>query len=646
MRSTRYLIIILFCGAFLSLTFGCGGGGGMSYSVSSNTPAGGSPASIIAYAGNSTVTIDWSPVSGAGSYRIYRALSSPVTKATGSRIASGLATTIFVDTNVTNSTKYFYVMTSMSGPIESSESSEVSAIPGSTGSIQGTIRYEDREYGDKGGGLYGFTGNKAWKTVRYAAVDLVNNTTKAVIDTKLTDSRGNYSFTTTPSTTQVYVRVKSSATPTLSGTIMVENFASPTPQIYGVPSDPFPLSGSASVNISIPVSNAADGAFNILDVLTTGYEFVKAHDGLYPAVGLTAFWAPGSTDGTYFCKGLGCFPGDGVYVLSQTGGDTDEFDDDVLWHEFGHFMAATYSLDQSEGGAHYLSDNDHDLRFSWSEGWGNFTPGAIKSWLAANDPSRLSTPALQSNTLYVDTSGSSGFGFDFGTAVANPAFWYASGEVAVANVLLTVRSGFSMQDIWDIFKSFKTSLPTTPVNLELFWDRWIASKPTTSGSANVQNVFENRQILYRLDSYEADNALASAKTITVGVVQVDRTLYADGDSDYVKFMPMPNTQYSIRTSSLRNGADTFMTLYDAASSTVGNSNDNWNNVTYVTPPPFNCSGLPLVCHENGDDILGSLITFQAPALVTGPYTIRVMSSPSKPASAGRYGTYNLLVTSP
>jgi hypothetical protein len=204
-----------------------------------------------------------------------------------------------------------------------------------------------------------------------------------------------------------------------------------------------------------------------------------------------------------------------------------------------------------------------------------------------------------------------------------------------------------MKDIWDVFKSFQSPPPVTPVNLELFWDRWIASKPTTSGSANLRNAFENRQILYWLDSYEADNDIPSAITITVGVEQVDHTLYSDGDSDYVKFTPAPLGQYSIRTRSLRNGADTFLVLYDAASNTV-TTNDNSNGVTYVTPTtsPFNCSGNPSVCHENGNDILGSLISFTAPASITGPYKIRVRSSLSKPDSAGRYGTYNLLVTSP
>lgn len=521
-------------------------------------------------------------------------------------------------------------MTSITGTTESSESSEVSAIPGSTGGIQGSIRFEDREYGPSG-----FTGIKLWKTVRYAAVDLINNSTKAIIFTTLTDSMGNYSFATSPSTTQVYVGVNATATPASPGTIRVKNLAS---EIYSVPSDPFPLSGSASVNISIPVSNTADGAFNILDVLTTGYEFVKFHDGLYPVANLTAFWAPGSTAGTYYCTGCS-LPGDGIYVLSNTGGDTDEFDDDVLWHEFGHFLASTFSVDQSPGGYHNLTDNDHDLRFSWSEGWGNFIPGAIKSWLAANDPSRLSAPTGQSNTLYTDTFGaSSGWSFDFGTAPANTDYYYASGEVAVAKVLLSLRTLFSMQDIWDIVTSFLS--PSTPVNLELFWDRWMLSKPTITGGITVQSVFEERQILYRDDAYEQDDSIASVATITVGILQSNRTLYSGNDSDFVKFTPLVGTNYTIQTSSLKNGADTYLELYnDLGIFIAGKSNDNDN-------PPYTCNINTEICHENGNDVLSSTVSFVPAAPPSGPYTIRVYSSSSRPASAGRYGTYNLLVKTP
>lgn len=625
-RSARYVILYVLFAALLSLLYSCGGGGGATYSITRNTTSPiGAPSSIIAYSGNGSITITWSVVSGVNSYRIYRSLSSPVTIVTGSLIASGLVTTSFLDTNVTNSTPYYYVMTSIMGATESAESAQVSAIPGSTGSIQGTIRYEDKEYDQDG-----FTGNTSWKSVRYAAIDLVSNATKSVLDSKQTDSMGNYSFATTPSTTQVYIRVNSMAAPS-SGIIRVkdlDNF------MYAVPSDPLPLSGSAFVNISIPVTNMG-GAFNILDVMTTGYEFFKSNESVYPAVDLASFWAPGNGSGTYYCMGGGCSKGDGIYVLSQTGGDTDEFDDDVLWHEFGHFLASIYSVDQSQGGYHSLSDIDHDLRFSWSEGWGDFLPGAVKTWLAANDPARLSSSAGLSKTLYVDTPS---FAFDFGSASMPAQYSYASGEVAVAKVLHRLRSAFSMQDVWDIFMSFPAAvLPTKPANLELFWDQWLLTKSTSTGGITVQSIFEERQILYRDDAYEQDDSLVTAATITVGMLQSNRTLFLDGDSDYVRFTPQALTNYKIQTSSLRNGTDTYLELYNNLGALMSqNDNDN---------PPYTCNINLEICHENGSDVLSSTITFGTSAITpTGPYTIRVVSSPLKPASAGRYGTYNLLVT--
>jgi hypothetical protein len=548
-----------------------------------------------------------------------------------------LTSTTFVDTAVVNGNTYFYVMTSFQGSTESAESSEVSAIPGSTGIIRGTVRYEDKEYGRKVDGSFGFTGTRSWKAVRYATVDVVNDVTEDVLYTTQTDSQGNYAIVTSPSTTQVYVRINSSSTPPLSGTIRVRDLSN---NAYGVPSDPFPLSGSAFVAVSVSVSNVA-GAFNILDVMTTGYDLVRELSGSYPSSPLSTYWAPGNTAGTYYCTGFECSPGDGIYVLSETGGDTDEFDDDILWHEFGHFLASTFSRDQSPGGYHSLGDNDHDLRFSWSEGWGNFIPGALKSWLAANDPLRLSTPPGQSNTLYTDTYGaSSGWSFDFGTAPALNQYFYASGEVAVAKVLLRLRELFSLQDIWDIVTSFLSSTPSTPVNMELFWDRWMASKPPSTGGITVQSVFEERQILYRDDAYEQDDSLATAVTITVGMLQSNRTLFSDGDSDYVRFTPQGSTSYTIRTSSLRNGADTHLELYNDLGTLIpGKSNDN-------DKPPYTCNINAEVCHENGNDALSSTLSFSSATPPAGPYTIRVYSAPLKPASAGRYGTYNLIVTAP
>ena len=213
--------------------------------------------------------------------------------------------------------------------------------------------------------------------------------------------------------------------------------------------------------------NPAVGAFNILDVYTSGAQFVQSFSGSYPPA-VTAFWKGGNHYGTYFCTVVdpSCIFGEGIYVLNY-GGDTDEFDDDVLWHEYGHFIAAKYSKDDSPGGFHYLGSNDLDLRLSWSEGWGDFFPGAVKTWLNAT-PSLLSTAPGMAASQYVDTSGASGFFFDFGNPVG-PLYVNSSSEVAVAKVLIDVRNAHTMQAVWDTFSSGFIKTATAPVNMEVFW---------------------------------------------------------------------------------------------------------------------------------------------------------------------------------
>jgi hypothetical protein len=333
------------------------------------------------------VTVSWSAVTGATSYNVYSALSASVSKATGTKHT--VSATTFIDTGLTNGLRYYYVMTSVRSGIESSDSSAVSAVPGTTGSITGKITYEDKELNASG-----FTSNRIIKAVRYADVDVVNAIDSSIVYTTWTDSLGMYSILTSTGTTSVYIRVNSEALPT-GGTqpITVMNHSQSNAR-YGVPSSNISLAGSANINITIPATNIAAGAFNIMDIMTTGYDFIKYLSGSYPVVPLD--------------------------VLSQAGGDTDEYDDDVLWHEFGHFVASTYSLDDSPGGIHYLGDNEQDLRLSWSEGWGDFFPGAIKTWLFTSGQSGLiSSASGVSLTTYVDTSASGGFSFDFGNPFVN-----------------------------------------------------------------------------------------------------------------------------------------------------------------------------------------------------------------------------------
>jgi hypothetical protein len=646
------IVCSIFLLAIIVNAAGCGGSGKVTTSSSSRTTLS-SAFSFIAVAGNNSVELSWSAVSGATSYNIYRTLSSPVNKSAGTKIASGIVGTTYSDTTVTNGTQYFYVMTSIVSSVESIESPEASAVPGSTGSISGKIMYQDKEIGPTG-----FTGKILTKAVRYAAVDVVDAANSNVLSSTQTDSLGVYSIATSTVWTTVYVRVNSIATPPASASITVSDLSNAK---YGVPSQNILLTGSASITMAIPTTNTSAGAFNILDVMTTGFDFVRNLSGAYPTVPLNSFWEPGNPYGTYFCYG-GCPPigMDGIYVFSQTGGDTDEYDDDVLWHEFGHFVAHNYSLDVSPGGVHYLGDSGYDLRLAWSEGWGDFFPGAVKTWLSATNPGLLSVEPGMTLTTYLDTSGNGGFSFDFGNPPANANFYYSSNEVAVAKVLTDLQiSPFTMNDIWDVFTGIKNNLPalTDPVNLDTFWDMWLTLKPT-SNLFLLQGIYQGRAITYATDNQEPNDDLTTAATITVGPtglvnLSIYPFTYLGVDKDYFKFTVTANYQYTISSSNLLNGADTYLRILAPDKTTQIDVqiavNDNFGNVTYAAP--FNCTDIRgnYVCHENGSDLLASryiLTSAMTSSYGTGTYYVEITSSASRPLSAGKYGSYTLKVTSP
>ena len=621
--------------AVLLLVFlsGCGGGGGEEGSPVINLSR--PPGAVAIVSGNGQVTVSWNN-NGATSYNIYMATKSGVKK-TNTGLAGWVAfpnvTSPYTITPLTNNTPYYFVVTSVNSLGESAESSEVSATPSASVSLTviGTVKYEDKKYG-----ISGFTGNTSYQAVRFAEVEAVDVLTNAVVATATTGANGSYNLPllSTAQDKTIYIRIISAASSPVSSATPLVNVKSTSGVFYAVAGANFAATGAAMTQISIPVSNPAAGAFNILDVFTSGAEFVQSLSrGAYPTVA-TAFWQTGNSLGTYYCSGGAnstCPRGAGIYVLSY-GGDTDEYDDDVLWHEYGHFIADKYSKDDSPGGKHRLTSNDLDLRLTWSEGWGDFFPTAVKIWLGSTLRSSTAVPSM-----YVDTSGTSGGYFDFGIPYpddTNRNYFYSSNEAAVAKVLIESSAAHTMQNVWDTFASIQTA--TSPVNLEVFWDAWnFANKP------DIAAILAERQIKYSADSYEGDNSPNSSRKATAGVGE-NHTLYGSTDIDYIAFDANANQQYTIKTTALKGGADTFISIIKP-DLTVATTNDNANNVSYTNSVPC-----PLYsndeCHENGYDILGSTKIFTP--IATGTYYVEVKSSLNRPLSAGKYGEYSLTITSP
>ncbi|MBI3581128.1 MAG: fibronectin type III domain-containing protein, partial [Nitrospinae bacterium] len=96
----------------------------------------GAPSGITAVAGNSQVTLNWTPVAGASTYHVYYA-TAPGISITGPITAgpvvvtpvAGNAVVVKVITGLTNGTPYYFVVTAVTSTGESVLSGEVSAVP-------------------------------------------------------------------------------------------------------------------------------------------------------------------------------------------------------------------------------------------------------------------------------------------------------------------------------------------------------------------------------------------------------------------------------------------------------------------------------------------------------------------------------------
>jgi len=103
-----------------------------------------------------------------------------------------------------------------------------------------------------------------------------------------------------------------------------------------------------------------------------------------------------------------------LWILGDANSDTDEYDDHIIIHEWGHFFEAKFSRSDSIGGPHSSGDA-LDIRVAFGEGFGN-----ALSAIATDNP------------LYFDTSGygqASGWAMNIETATPQNPGWFSEASV-------------------------------------------------------------------------------------------------------------------------------------------------------------------------------------------------------------------------
>lgn len=436
--------------------------------------------------------------------------------------------------------------------------------------VTGTVQYEDRDYTP-----LGFTGGITPRTVRFADVQILQWGTNSVLQSGSTDAAGNFSIGPIPPGTTVFARIIAAHAGDQINAQVLNNFSQNA--TYAVASGPLDTSLSTAFGtILITIAGGAAPAFNIFDCAVKSFLYQASVDADLPAAppllpALRIFWEANGATGTFFSRTL-----DALFLLG-TSADPDEYDDDIILHEIGHWVAFHFSKDDTLGGEHSVTDQ-LDPRTAWSEGWAHYWSATVRRSMPAEygSPQRL-----------VDNLGG-GAASEFN--IETPSFALvavgATNELAVAAVLWDITDTgveapfdlISGNEV-EVWQAVNNRIPArSTITLEDFREGLALEAPglmsAVTGSESTDGIMKARGILYYPDSSESNDTSGAAAVLPLGTAGLlQRTFFATGDADWYQVALIPGVLIA-ETRNLGDGADTLLELFAPDGVTLLASNDN------------------------------------------------------------------------
>ncbi len=292
--------------------------------------------------------------------------------------------------------------------------------------ISGTITYDlVPAYSNNHIGLdYNTTTQEKAKWVEVQAI----GSNGVVLKSVATDENGTYILSDLPASTNVKIRVlaqmKKTGTPSWDVKV-VDNTNNDALYVMegalastGTTDSTRDLNAPSGWTGNAYTTSRTAAPFAILDSIESAMKKVMSVDANVSFPPLQVNWSVNNVPtGNNLAKGeIGTsYYSDGnLSILGDADTDTDEYDNHVIAHEWGHYYEDKFSRSDSVGGFHgtgYILD----IRVAFSEGWGN-----AFSAIALEDP------------IYFDTFGSqqsNGFSMDMeATSTTNPG-WYSEESI-------------------------------------------------------------------------------------------------------------------------------------------------------------------------------------------------------------------------
>ncbi|MCW9055411.1 MAG: hypothetical protein OQK47_02210 [Gammaproteobacteria bacterium] len=622
--------------SFSLLIQGCGGGGGSGTPVVNTDPIISATAISIVSVGAS-YSFDVSVTDpDAGDTFTFTLQNNPgwmsITK-TGDRTAVITGTPLLADVGTVTGISIGVTDSSGGGDVMYFNVTVTNCVAGSASNviISGGVTF-DRVPVQLGVGLdYGSIDNTA--PVRGAIVEAICN---SVIDSVTTDAAGHYSLTVPGDTSGMFLRVKAqmlqTGTPSWDFQV-VDNTSGQA--LYSMDGGIFD-SGTVSSTRNLHAQSGWTGSnygsvrvaapFAILDSVYKIKQKILAVDANtnFPALKLN--WSINNNliagNPAFGQIGSSYYNGTDIYILGDEDSDTDEYDEHIIVHEWGHYFEDKFSRSDSIGGFHALNDY-LDMRVAFGEGFGN----AFSAMMLDDPVYKDSQDALQAAV----------FDFNIESDNCSPKGWYS--ECSVQEIL------------YDIYDSANDAADTLSLGFTPIYNVLINEQKTTSALTSIFPFVTALKTYYSDPDLTYINNLVSSHVINSASINEFGTTETNSASS-ANVIPIYTPISPNQTSATLCTTDDFAQVYSAP------DRDNFNKLTStrflkftVTAPNSsytvtanhvsgaNSPGLGLY-GSNGwiKDSLGS--SLDTGVLTPGVYTIESydvqVSSSTNPAASACY----------
>jgi hypothetical protein len=308
------------------------------------------------------------------------------------------------------------------------------------------------------------------RPARGVLVRAVNTNNQAVLATGTTVNDGSYVLNVAK-TTPIRIEVVSQMTKT--GALPNWNFRVQN----GVPGDApyvytdnvtFDSSAAGAHDVNIPsgfnttgtvTGTRASAPFAVLDTI---YQGVQTILGAAPTTNfptLVLDWEATNPAGeTFFTiTPVNNVPVQNIVLSAEVAADTDEFDQHVIAHEFGHYIEHNYSRADNIGGGHGLGDK-LDIRTAFGEGFG-YAFAAI----VLNDPVAKDT-AVQAGTRFtsrfdVDDNPPAGSSDSNGCWCSESSVWSILWDVYDSGAEANDAVALGFTPIWSVLTNAQKNTP-------------------------------------------------------------------------------------------------------------------------------------------------------------------------------------------